>query len=350
MDTYYLKEYLHIGQVIKNYKELCKILHIEVKSSNAKKAQLKELSRYFKWHKEGNKFVIDAIYTTPLPKHDNRKGHSGKNPNSRNNNIYGKYIDIILLDYFCNRKNKILYYTTNQLAVIAGIVNKNYGVAFSNKNDFLNFSAKDITINKSAETDFFSIVKGSLKDSIKSSLKRLQKNGYIKFKETYLLSYKFEARGATKEENELIQEIEKSVFEKMKKEEKITTKNQLQYNDKLRKIYYNEIANEVQDQIENVDMIYRGYKIVVAEDIINSNADVNILKNNLNSIFINKTMEKLNKRHMKEKNNHKFWGKPNPFWDKYTIDRINKSYIPYCKYITDMLLNIHNAINIRNII
>ncbi|QCH28019.1 hypothetical protein [Clostridium tyrobutyricum] len=349
MDTLNLEK-IKIGQVIKNYRELCKICGWKVTTGTAKKAQLKELARYFKWHKDGNKFVIDEIYDTPLAKIDNRKYHTGKNSNSRNNNIYGKFIDPILLDYFCNRKNKILYYTTNQLAVIAGIINKNYGVAFSNKNDFLNFSAKDITINKSAETDFFSIVKGSLKDTIKSSLKRLQKNGYIKFKETYLLSFQYEVRNTTEEENELIQEIEKSVFEKMKKEEKITTKNQLQYNDKLRKIYYNEIANEVQDQIENVDMIYRGYNIIVGEDIVSSNVDVNILKNNLNSIFINKTMEKLHKRHMKEKNNHKFWGKPNPFWDKYTIDRINKSYIPYCKYITDMLLNIHNAINIRNII
>lgn len=345
MDTLNLKK-IKIGQVIKNYKGLCKICGWKVKEGNAKKAQLKELDRYIKYHKDGNKFIIDEIYSTPFAKIENR----GKSEGSRNNNIYGKFIDPILKDFFCNRKNKILYYTTNQLAVIAGIINKNYGVAFSNKNDFLNFSAKDITINKSAETDFFSIVKGSLKDTIKSSLKRLQKNGYIKFKETYLLSYKYEVRNTTEEENKLIQEIEKSVFEEMKKEEKITTKNQLQYNDKLRKIYYNEIENEVQDQIENVDMIYRGYNIIVAKDIVNSNADVNILKNNLNSIFINKTMEKLNKRHMKEKNNHKFWGKPNPFWDKYIVDRINKSYIPYCKYITDILLNIHNTINIRNII
>ena len=345
MDNYYLKN-IKIGQIIKNYKELCKIFNLPLKAGNAKKAQFKELDRYIKYHKHGNKFVIDEIYSIPLSKVDNR----GKSEGSRNNNIYGKFIDPILTDFFCNRKNKILYYTTNQLAVIAGIINKNYGVAFSNKSDFLNFSAKDITINKSAETDFFGIVKGSLKDSIKSSLKRLQKNGYIKFKETYLLSYQYEARGTTEEENMIIEKIEKSVFEKMKKEEKITTKNQLQYNDKLRKIYYNEIANEVQEQIENVDMIYRGYNIIVNENIVNNNLDVNILKNNVNSIFINKTMEKLNKRYKKEKNKHKFLGKPNPFWDKYIIDRINKSYKPYCKYITDILLNIHNAINIRNII
>lgn len=55
-------ENLKKGMEIKNYRELCKLLNIKVKSSNSKKAQLKELERFFKYHKEGNKFIIDSIY------------------------------------------------------------------------------------------------------------------------------------------------------------------------------------------------------------------------------------------------------------------------------------------------
>jgi len=64
---------LYIGLIIKNYKELCAILGIPVKAStNSKQAQYKEMDRFFKYHKEGNKFIIDEIYDTPLDKIDNR--------------------------------------------------------------------------------------------------------------------------------------------------------------------------------------------------------------------------------------------------------------------------------------
>lgn len=52
---------LQQGMVVKNYRELCKLLEIEVKAGNSKKAQLKELNKYIKYHKDGNKFIIDEI-------------------------------------------------------------------------------------------------------------------------------------------------------------------------------------------------------------------------------------------------------------------------------------------------
>ena len=49
------------GQVFKNYKELCGFMGWEIKSGNAKIAQFKELDRICKWHKEGNKIIIDEV-------------------------------------------------------------------------------------------------------------------------------------------------------------------------------------------------------------------------------------------------------------------------------------------------
>ena len=54
---------LKIGMVIKNYKELCKVLEIEVKEGNSKKAQLKELEEVVTYHKKGNKFVYAKTYS-----------------------------------------------------------------------------------------------------------------------------------------------------------------------------------------------------------------------------------------------------------------------------------------------
>ncbi len=66
-------ENLKQGQIIKNYKELCNLLDIKPTGGDSKKGQLKELERYLSYHKEGNKFVIDEIFTDVKNKVDLRK-------------------------------------------------------------------------------------------------------------------------------------------------------------------------------------------------------------------------------------------------------------------------------------
>ena len=44
-------ENLKEGQEIKNYKLMCEVLDIKTTTGNAKKAQLKELERFIKYHK-----------------------------------------------------------------------------------------------------------------------------------------------------------------------------------------------------------------------------------------------------------------------------------------------------------
>ncbi len=60
--------------IIKNYKELCKLLEIPIKTGNTKIKQEKELSEYIEYHKEGHKFIIDKIRDKPLV----RKYNNGK--------------------------------------------------------------------------------------------------------------------------------------------------------------------------------------------------------------------------------------------------------------------------------
>jgi len=66
-------EHLEVGQIHKNYKELCIVLGEEVKSGNSKDRQLVNWKRYFDWKKEGVKFTISKIYNKPLEKIDNRR-------------------------------------------------------------------------------------------------------------------------------------------------------------------------------------------------------------------------------------------------------------------------------------
>ena len=86
------------GLIIKNYKELCVLLGIKVTGGDSKKSQLKDLERYCKYHKEGNKFIIDEIYSEVKMKVDMRntvkdddKRHEG------NSSVYGDDIKRLLL-------------------------------------------------------------------------------------------------------------------------------------------------------------------------------------------------------------------------------------------------------------
>lgn len=101
---------LKVGQVIKNYKELCTLLGIEPCAGNSKKSQLKELERFISYHKEGNKFIVDEIYTNVKEKEDLRKYNGGDN----NSIEYIKNIEVLILNllaeensgkYFCPNIN-----------------------------------------------------------------------------------------------------------------------------------------------------------------------------------------------------------------------------------------------------
>ena len=108
--------------VIKNYKELCSLLEIKVTSGKSKKIQLEDLERFCEYHKEGNKFVIDEIFETPLPKVDGRI--------NGNNNVYVEEIGDILVEYISNNKkadNKVLL-SFSKLINILGLVNNTYTV------------------------------------------------------------------------------------------------------------------------------------------------------------------------------------------------------------------------------
>ena len=49
----------------KNYKQLCEDMGWSTVRGNTKVKHLKELDSLCKWHKEGNKIVIDEIYSQP---------------------------------------------------------------------------------------------------------------------------------------------------------------------------------------------------------------------------------------------------------------------------------------------
>lgn len=330
-------ENLSVGQSVKNYKELCLLLDEEVKAGKSKRLQLKDWGRYFRFSKDGNKFIIDEIYPEPKEKVDNRKGHSGTSEGSRNNNdIYGQYIDQILTDYLADFEETILYKTTNQLSFVAGLINWNYSVASSHKDKYYSFTNAEMNgvINKVAMWDFFGKVKPSIKKIIRSSLKRLADKGYIDYEEAYMLVYNNQPRAARDEEEALIRKIENSVLEKMQ-----VTRNKLNYNDRLMNQYYADIEKLVFQEIAYVDKVYVGYKIKIKEKIVSENSQAGN-RAKVNELFKERTKEKLAKIPIKTKEEvGGYLGKPNPFWGKYKVGRLDFNYLIYVDYVIKSLLS-----------
>lgn len=65
---------LKVGQIYKSYRQVCEALCEDVRGGSSKMAQIKEWNCYFKYEKDGNKFIIKEIYTVPLKKEDGRGG------------------------------------------------------------------------------------------------------------------------------------------------------------------------------------------------------------------------------------------------------------------------------------
>ena len=85
------------GMKVKNYKELCKLLEIEPKTSNSKKKQLKEIDEVIKYEKSGQAFIIKEIYDKKTIKAIPEKPRDKRYKNPKN--IYAKYIQHVMLQY-----------------------------------------------------------------------------------------------------------------------------------------------------------------------------------------------------------------------------------------------------------
>ncbi len=109
---------LSIGMVIKNYKELCKILGQEIKNGKSKKLQIENFKRYFDFEKSGQKFIIIDIYDTPLTKDDKRR--------LGNNSIYVKNIELILLQYLSKQEKGTKTFTKRDWWELLGMANHKY--------------------------------------------------------------------------------------------------------------------------------------------------------------------------------------------------------------------------------
>jgi len=324
-------------------KELCELLGIKKANGGRNvKLQDEEIARYIKVEKVSRyKIKVTEIYKNAAEKIDNR-GHSEGSRN--NNNPYGQYIDKLLKEYIATEEKEDFYATTNILAQRVGLININYSFCSRNKNKYFQHSYSEVyaDANKTAMWDIFGIIKGVLKGATHSALCRLEKTGAISFQEAYILINCNSKRIANLKETNIIKECESEILVDLK-----TTKQKMQFNDKLRNKFYSEVEKLVEQRIDNVTSFFVGYKIhkLVYMKSELSKEKIIELREDVNQLFKSRVRSSMVKVHKKSETqldlvHIKTIGKFNPNIDKWTKNRINITYMTYSDYCIDSLISL----------
>ena len=158
----------------KNYKELCKAMNWEVTSSNSKKKQMKELESICKFHKEGQKFIIEDIYDKPKEIINN----TGKS------SIYEDSFKPLVLNVLSQH-----YKTKEQtLCITSSMVMKDFAMAdeelidYYNQLDGISKRHEENTIAKDgAVIDYISRYRRKTMGRFTTVLKQLQTEGYLRY-------------------------------------------------------------------------------------------------------------------------------------------------------------------------
>lgn len=188
------------GQIFKNYKVLCAELEMEVKpSAKGREYQMRELARFCKFNKTGHKITIEEIYPIPLPKIDGR----GKD------SIYGNLVQLLIADLLAQSKGQISI-SRSKLMNNIGMVNDNY----SEGREFIKKIALYVDIDEKIVYDFYNTTSGSFKQIVETALHSLMDKRVIMYNTVIKVSEKdqYSTRMASKEELQLIMNIEKSVL------------------------------------------------------------------------------------------------------------------------------------------
>ncbi len=229
---------LVIGMVIKNYRELCRILNEEATTGKAKQLQLKNWKRYFDWEKDGQKFIIVDIYDTPLPKEDlRRKG---------NNSIYKNYIELILLQYLSKQEGYRKTFTKRNWLELLGMINSKYG-----KEPKMKLKQLDYSINDQEITLFYIRSNKKLERVLHDALSNLQREKLIIVEyETVIVSV--DEKG--KEHRFIANDYQKK---KILQTERYILKNVMQYKNMFY-VYIKNKSNEYYNKVnEKLNELYR---------------------------------------------------------------------------------------------
>lgn len=267
---------LKVGQVFKNYKSICEWLGVKPASGNTKISHMKEFDRYCTYHKEGNKFVIDEVYDTPLDKKD------GRSETSANNSVkYADDIETIMLYTLQNKKEFLC--TISQALLLCNLVNENYNVG---KKD-IPITSKLLNLDIENVYTFYDSTSRRLRDTFERALNRMRSKALLSYTKPIMvacndvkiklnelgepkllngkISYKVEEvhRLATKEEVDVILDCEANTLNQLGCDDMQHVFLSHKWNE-FKKIVNKEISSRL-----NIKYYYEAYNIIVNTKQVN---------------------------------------------------------------------------------
>lgn len=305
---------LKVGQVIKNYKELCELLDIEAKGGASKIAQHKEFDRYFEYEKQGHKYIITKIYENPKERIDNRM--------NGNNTVFADDIEKLILNILASSKDDTITIARGQLYKMLNMCNENYLLGRSN----ISKLSEIIELPKSAIYEFYDNNSSKLRDTVERNLRRLRSRALITWKNTTTVA----VTEIDIELNELGEPIydkrTRSIRHKVKTIHRLADKFEekliLKYEeetlkemniDTIQKVFLigkwkyfkQQVENKLRENDTNIDYYYDSYTITFNNDSVKnyvkklSYSDIQDIKNNINHNMIESIKKSTMKRHDK---------------------------------------------------
>lgn len=196
---------LEKGQVIKNYKELCKILGFKPTKGKGREYHIREFKRYCTYEKEGHKFIVKEVFKEIKPKIDKRA--TGKN------SIYDELLDNIIINLLIDNDGLLVESTSKllneHLDFFTDEYKKLYNVGYTRYAE-INGMSKGLVMEYQQKAR--DVVVGSLE----TSLNRLKRNKIITYKQNIIIrDPKFKTSFADNKTIDEIKRHEKEVYKEM---------------------------------------------------------------------------------------------------------------------------------------
>lgn len=235
---------IYEGMYIKDYRELCKLLNLEITTGYSKQVQLREISRYMDILKteNNNSYLVLEIYDKPIPSNVNSK--------------YTQFIQDILLYYLAKEDKHVIYLNKGQLIKILGLVNDKY-LEYKKDKQYLLKIADEYNI-----AEFYKRCDAKILSILESSLKSLKKRLLIDYSDAYKIYYLnnkggYDYKIADLEEHRYILSVKKRVLDELH----LKSEYQIYLNHNLKEKYYGRI-NEIVEEEMCWEGIFQCYEII----------------------------------------------------------------------------------------
>lgn len=308
---------LTVGQVFKNYKNLCGFMGWKSTGGDYKKARLKELDSMCKWHNEGYKFVIDKVHQQQLLKEDKRREKA----------IYVNPIKGILFYALKDFKGE-LYFSINQFTKLLEMFNNQY-YELQGSTDYEEASL-EMGIDINTLKGFKIGSKREAQRIIDRALRSMKGQRIIDYVQgRVVVTNDNNYRLATPEERKIIQRIEEEELKKLN----CYNMASLKFKNLESKFYYRIRERFDSEDLEYINYTFYGYSITshdktISEQLQKLEKEANVIE--LKGLVKNRLLEFAEGNHKREvKKEYDSIGFGEPMLENNTM--ASSGYIPNFK-------------------